>query len=81
MINKKETKVKIIDFGISHEYNENVELIEDTDCGTCRYMAPEQSRGKFCLKTDIWAFGCVLLELCTGHPPYHNVENDENGNL
>ena len=39
--------------------------------GSPYWMSPEHIQGARCgRKADIWSFGCVLLEMATGVPPW-----------
>ncbi len=45
---------------------------EGTIVGTFRYMAPEQLEGRDAdTRTDIFALGALLYEMCTGHPAFN----------
>lgn len=40
-------------------------------------MAPEVvTRKGHSFSADIWSFGCVLIEMVTGHPPWSNYSHD-----
>lgn len=46
--------------------------------GTLGYMAPEYAaNGKFSTKTDVYAFGVVLLQLITGLKTTNNHPEDK----
>jgi serine/threonine protein kinase len=74
MLTGDQKQIKIIDMGVSHTLDRTFQVTASAQMGTERYMAPEQSHGRLSLHSDIWSFGCVLLELCTGNQPYHGVE-------
>eukprot|EP00792_Barthelona_sp_PAP020_P004002 TRINITY_DN1818_c0_g1_i1.p1 TRINITY_DN1818_c0_g1~~TRINITY_DN1818_c0_g1_i1.p1 ORF type:complete len:378 (+),score=81.88 TRINITY_DN1818_c0_g1_i1:53-1186(+) len=61
--------IKLGDFGVSRILNER--SLAKTHVGTPLYMSPEQVNGlAYDIKSDIWALGCVLYEMCTLRPPF-----------
>lgn len=67
--------VKLTDFGVSTimdtgNYNNTV-------VGTPNWMAPEVITLETFLssKSDIWSLGSTIIELFTGHPPYHTLNS------
>ena len=57
--------VKLGDFGIS-KVLENTNEFAMSVVGTPYYMSPELCQNQpYTYKSDVWALGCVLYELCT----------------
>ena len=69
--------LKIIDFGLSHEYDENSLL--KTKCGSPSYAAPEIIKGKLYdgFKADIWCCGIILYAMLCGYLPFEGDNNRE----
>mgnify|MGYP003384602812 CR=1 FL=1 len=72
--------VKVIDFGLAvlatNTDLDNQRLTKTgAAMGSIYYMSPEQGAGsRGDARSDIYALGCVLYEMVTGHPPF-NAEN------
>lgn len=62
-------RVKVIDFGVSRLIDEPPRD-DPSVAGTPWCIAPEQWRGQPCPASDVYALGCVLYDLTTGHPPF-----------
>ena len=80
-----ESQVKLLDFGLAKALEGETTEPELQDSptlsaaatrtgvllGTAAYMSPEQARGKRVdRRADIWAFGCVLYEMLSGHAAF-----------
>ncbi|KFK44732.1 hypothetical protein AALP_AA1G295500 [Arabis alpina] len=58
---------KVSDFGLAKLYNDKQTHISTRVAGTFGYLAPEYAmRGHLTEKTDVYAFGVVVLELVSG---------------
>jgi serine/threonine-protein kinase len=62
-------RLLLADFGLARLL-EGTSSVASRVIGTVTYMAPEQLDGRVSRATDIYALGCVAVELLTGRPPY-----------
>jgi len=76
-----QSNAKICDFGLAHQMTDMAthiaRKIDGEEGGSPRYMAPEcydAAHGKITEKVDVWAMGCILIELFGGVLPYGDCQ-------
>ena len=65
--------VKIVDFGLSAQLDNNYSKNVKTQCGTLLYMAPEiLYQPSYNKSVDLWSAAIIMYMICTGgnHPIY-----------
>jgi hypothetical protein len=73
--------VKVADFGLARPSSAFCEEATTVCIGTTRFMAPElfdrHRNEPIGVGVDIWAFGCVLVELFSGKRPWHYISSSK----
>ncbi|CCO31755.1 CBL-interacting protein kinase 23 [Rhizoctonia solani AG-1 IB] len=75
--------VKLCDFGQARFHNDQRGLASDASTtfeSTHRFMSPELFMANHKVRptnlSDVWAYGCVALQLLSRLKPYHTIKND-----
>lgn len=74
-----EGKVKVTDFGLAKALQEDLSITATgVFVGTPDYLAPEQAMGEEVdARADVYALGCSLFHMCSGHPPFRKGGQDD----
>ena len=69
----------ITDLGLCQPANaKDSQRVNKQIYGVLPYVAPEVLRGiEYTQASDIYGFGIIAYELCTGLPPYHDIAHEE----
>ena len=83
-----EMNVKIADFGLARfasSFTQSEESMTTICIGTARFMAPElfdNSRNDMIgTEVDIWALGCLIIEIFSGKRPWHYISSSKANNI
>src|SRR5947209_5913921 len=69
---------RVTDLGLCKPANTSSQSNDKQIYGVLPYVAPEVLKGKeYTQASDIYGFGIIAYEVCTGLPPYHDTSHDE----
>jgi len=75
LLDAEHERCKVCDFGLSREAFLTAKM---TRVGSVQWAAPEVLLGvAYGLRADVWSFGVVLWELCTGKVPFDGISRPE----
>ncbi|GAX21469.1 hypothetical protein FisN_10Hh048 [Fistulifera solaris] len=70
--------IKLIDFGLSKEYDSSQKDLFSERVGTLYSMSPETMKGAYDEKADLWSIGvCIYILLAAGHKPFDGKDPKE----
>ena len=74
LVLREDRSIAILDFGLARKLPTDPDdpTRANTQVGSLEYMPPEQllDPASVDVRADLYAFGCVLYELCSGRPPF-----------
>ncbi|RGB39603.1 kinase-like domain-containing protein [Rhizophagus diaphanus] len=79
ILSNSDDTIRIADLGLCRPANiKNSQNNDNKIYGVLPYVAPEVLRGQeYTQESDIYGFGIIANEICTGLPPYHDIAHDE----
>ncbi|HEX4419459.1 MAG TPA: protein kinase [Kofleriaceae bacterium] len=74
LVRRPDSSIAIIDLGLARKLPSDFDdpTRAGVQVGSLEYISPEQliDAASVDVRTDLYAFGCVLYELCAGRPPF-----------
>src|SRR5436190_1399866 len=79
ILNYSDIITYITDLGLCQPANEKTSQTDEKKIyGVLPYVDPEILRGReYTQASDIYGFGIISYEVCTGLPPYHDISHEE----